>query len=208
MGPGFRQTTQERKRLSDTFEAILTKHNDLPLEDDRSTWTDYIIGDEAGREQYQLNVIKRRRPSYTSYVEETTVVMEDDDDDAHSYMEFTVIDDETLYEEETVYDEETIVSQARASFRNLRKSIKIASVNERANQITATTQGASDEDQSYMDFTMFDNDTVQVSYVEDDSNYVAPQEQTNAIFQEPRSLPVSAPVNTATIPVTGIGSTS
>merc|ERR1712161_81446 len=60
--------------------------------------------------------------------------MEDDDDDTHSYMEFSVVeddDDETLYEEETVYDEETIVSQARASFRNLRKSIKIASVNER-----------------------------------------------------------------------------
>merc|ERR1712238_238712 len=161
--PGFHQTTQElNKRFSDTFEAILTKHTDLPLEDDRSTWTDYIIGDEAGREQYQLNEIKRRRPSYTSYVEETTVVI-DDDDDTHSYMEFTVIDDETLYEEETVYDEETIVSQARASFRNLRKSIKIASVNERAHQITATTQGAADDDHSYMDFTMFDNDTVQVS---------------------------------------------
>merc|ERR1712238_503268 len=193
------------------FEAILTKHTDLPLQDDRSTWTDCIIGDEAGREQYQLNDIKRRRPSYTSYVEETTVVMEEDDD-AHSYMEFTVVEDdddeETLYEEETVYDEETIVSQARASFRNLRKSIKIASVNERAHQITATTQGAADDDHSYMDFTVFDNDTVQVSYVEDDSNYVAPQEQTNAIFQEPRSIPVSAPVKTATIPVTGIGSTS
>jgi len=190
---GFRQTN-ELKRISDTFESILTKNNDLPLDDDRSAWTEYIIGDDEGREKYKLNEIKRRRPSYTSYVEETVR-----DDDEQSYMEFTVVEDETLYDEETVYDEETIVSQARASFQRLRKSIKIASNNERANQITAT-HGA--DDQSYMDFTVFDNNTVQVSYVEDDINYVAPEEKADN-RQEPRSIPLSAPVETSTIPVTG-----
>jgi hypothetical protein len=43
-----------------------------------------------------------------------------------------------------------------------------------------------------MDFTVFDYDTVQVYYVEDDINYVAPEEKENG-FQEPAYIPSSPP---------------
>jgi hypothetical protein len=178
------------KEKFDTFESLLTENNDLSSQDDdQSAWTEYIIGDDEGREQYRLNEIKRRRPSYTSYIEESVY-----DDDEHSYMEFTVADDETLYDDETLFDEETVVSQSEESFQRLMKAIE--SDKERVSRMNAAqskkTNGG--DDQSMMDFTVFDhdNDTVQVSYVEDDINYVAPEEKEND-FQEAAYIPSSPP---------------
>jgi hypothetical protein len=114
---GFRKN--DLKESFDTFESLLTKNNDLPLQDDdQAAWTEYITGDDEGREQYRLNEIKRRRPSYTSYVEERVY-----DGDDQSYMEYTVTDDETLYDDETVFDEEAVVSQSEESFQSLMKAI-------------------------------------------------------------------------------------
>ena len=165
---GFRRN--DRKESFDTFESLLTKNNYPSLQDDdQSAWTEYIIGDDEGREQYRLNEIKRGRSSYTSYVEESVY-----DDDEQSYMEFTVADDETRYDDESVFDEKTVVSQSEESFQSLMK---------------ATNGG---DDQSMMDFSIFDNDydTVQVSYVVDDINYVAPEGKEED-FQEPAYIPSS-----------------
>ena len=154
----------------DTFESLLTENNYPSLQDDdQSAWTEYIIGDDEGREQYRLNEIKRGRSSYTSYVEESVY-----DDDEQSYMEYTVADDETRYDDESVFDEKTVVSQSEESFQSLMK---------------ATNGG---DDQSMMDFSIFDNDndTVQVSYVVDDINYVAPEGKEED-FQEPAYIPSS-----------------
>ena len=165
---GFRRN--DRKESFDTFESLLTKNNYPSLQDDdQSAWTEYIIGDDEGREQYRLNEIKRGRSSYTSYVEESVY-----DDDEQSYMEYTVADDETRYDDESVFDEKTVVSQSEESFQSLMK---------------ATNGG---DDQSMMDFSIFDNDndTVQVSYVVDDINYVAPEGKEED-FQEPAYIPSS-----------------
>lgn len=165
---GFRRN--DLKESFDTFESLLTKNNYPSLQDDdQSAWTEYIIGDDEGREQYRLNEIKRGRSSYTSYVEESVY-----DDDEQSYMEYTVADDETRYDDESVFDEKTVVSQSEESFQSLMK---------------ATNGG---DDQSMMDFSIFDNDndTVQVSYVVDDINYVAPEGKEED-FQEPAYIPSS-----------------
>jgi hypothetical protein len=183
---GFRKN--DLKESFDTFESLLTKNNDLPLQDDdQAAWTEYITGDDEGREQYRLNEIKRRRPSYTSYVEERVY-----DDDDQSYMEYTVTDDETLYDDETVFDEEAVVSQSEESFQSLMKAI--ASDKERVSRmhVVQSKNIDGDDDQSMMDFTVFDYDTVQVYYVEDDINYVAPEEKENG-FQEPAYIPSSPP---------------
>ena len=165
---GFRRN--DLRESFDTFEFLLTKNNYPSLQDDdQSAWTEYIIGDDEGREQYRLNEIKRGRSSYTSYVEESVY-----DDDEQSYMEYTVADDETRYDDESVFDEKTVVSQSEESFQSLMK---------------ATNGG---DDQSMMDFSIFDNDndTVQVSYVVDDINYVAPEGKEED-FQEPAYIPSS-----------------
>jgi len=165
---GFRKN--DLKESFDTFESLLTENNYPSLQDDdQSAWTEYIIGDDEGREQYLLNEIKRGRSSYTSYVEISVY-----DDGEQSYMEYTVADDETRYDDETVFDEKTVVSQSEESFQSLMK---------------ATNGG---DDQSMMAFNVFDNDsdTVQVSYVVDDINYVAPEEKEND-FQEPAYIPSS-----------------
>lgn len=165
---GFRRN--DLKESFDIFESLLTKNNYPSLQDDdQSAWTEYIIGDDEGQEQYRLNEIKRGRSSYTSYVEESVY-----DDDEQSYMEYTVADDETRYDDESVFDEKTVVSQSEESFQSLMK---------------ATNGG---DDQSMMDFSIFDNDddTVQVSYVVDDINYVAPEGKEED-FQEPAYNPSS-----------------
>lgn len=154
---GLRRGKSDVTESFDTFESMLNKKEEnllsMEYDDNQSAWTEFIIGDEEGREQYRLNGIKRRRPSYTSYVEETII-----DDGEKSYMEFTVVDDETLYDEETVYDdEETVVSKWQPS---------VAPV--------SVAKKASDE-QSYMDFTVFDDSTFAVSYVEDDVDYASPE---------------------------------
>ena len=165
---GFRRNDLKESFI--TFESLLTRNNYPSLQDDdQSAWTEYIIGDDEGREQYRLNEIKRGRSSYTSYVEESVY-----DDDEQSYMEYIVADDETRYDDESVFDEKTVVSQSEESFQSLMK---------------ATNGG---DDQSMMDFSIFDNDydTVQVSYVVDDINYVAPEGKEEA-FQEPAHIPSS-----------------
>ena len=165
---GFRRN--DLRESFDTFEFLLTKNNYPSLQDDdQSAWTEYIIGDDEGREQYRLNEIKRGRSSYTSYVEESVY-----DDDEQSYMEYTVADDETRYDDESVFDEKTVVSQSEESFQSLMK---------------ATNGG---DDQSMMDFSIFDNDndTVQVSYVVEYINYVAPEGKEED-FQEPAYIPSS-----------------
>ncbi|VEU43319.1 unnamed protein product [Pseudo-nitzschia multistriata] len=149
-----------RRRISDftinhdSFDSILNKKTGNLLtmgnDDDQSVWTEFIIGDEKGRELYRRNEIKRRRPSYVSYVEESVVSRDD-----KSVMEYTIVGDETLYDEETICDEETVIS-------NWQPSIAPAPVAKH-----------SSDDQSYMDFTIFDN-SVAISYIEDDVDYIAP----------------------------------
>jgi len=134
----------------DTFESMLNKKTKNVLamadDDDQSAWTEFIIGDKEGREQYRQNKIKQRCISHTSDGEETVR-----DGEGRSYAEFTVGNNETHY------DERTLISKGQPS---------VAPV--------PLTQNSND-DQSYMDFTVLDN-TVAISYLEDDEDYVAPEQ--------------------------------
>lgn len=165
--PNIRRRPSDFTETFDTFESMMNKKskNVLDHDDSASVWTECIIPDEEGREQYRQNEIKRSRPSYMSYYEET--VVGDVDDDSKSYMEFTVAD-ETYYDEETIYDEETVVSTWRSSYTPSATSLK------------SFAKSPSDE-QSIMGFSVLaggdgDDDSTAVSYVEDDEDYVAPEE--------------------------------
>jgi len=152
---GLRRRMSDTTEIFDNFEFILKNKegNILTMgnDDDRSMWTEFIIRDEEGRKQYRQNEIKRRRPSYISYIEKSSI-----DDDGNSCIEFTVVNDRTPHDEETIYDKETVISKWQPSVAPAPVSNKV------------------EDDQSYMDFTVFDN-TIAVSYVEDDEDYVAPE---------------------------------
>lgn len=153
--PGLRRRMSDVTECFDNFEFILKKKQGNLLtmgnDDDRSMWTEFIIGDEEGREKYRHNEIQKRHPSYVSCVEKPII-----DDDEHSCTEFTVVNNETLYDEQTIYDEEMVIPKWQPSVAPVSVSKEV------------------DDDQSYMEYTVFD-DTIAVSYVEDDEDYVAPK---------------------------------
>jgi hypothetical protein len=164
--PGLRRRMSDVTECFDNFEFILKKKEGNLLtmgnDDDRSMWTEFIIGDEEGREKYRHNKIKKRRPSYISCIEKPII-----DDDENSCNEFTVVNNGTIYDEQTIYDEEMVNPKRQPSVAPVSVSKKV------------------DDDQSYMEYTVFD-DTIAVSYVEDDEDYVAqkppPEEDEKSIF--------------------------
>ena len=184
----------------DAFESMVTKNSKLnytngivedgDIDDNQSAWTEYIIDDKEGREEYRLNDIRRNRPSFTStrsyddksYMEFTVV---EEDDEEELYDEETIYDDETLYnnndEEETLYyTDETVMTEMETNVERLRKNMTIVKGQTQESKKKKNIYGGGDND-SYMDMTVFDNDrnlgdndTVQVSYIEDDRDYIPP----------------------------------
>ena len=150
-----RMSDSDNSESFDNFEFILNKKEGNLLTkdggDDQSTWTEYIIGDEEGRKQYRQNEMRRRSQSFVSCTVLPIVKPIIDD------VEFTVVNTETVYED-NIYDEEGLVSRLNW---------------EPSNAPTSASKQVVD-DQSFMDFTVLDN-TIAVSYVEDDDKYIEPE---------------------------------
>merc|ERR1711966_81857 len=91
----------------------------------------------------------------------------------------------TLYnnndEEETLYyTDETVMTEIETNVERLRKNMTIVKGQTQESKKKKNIYGGGDND-SYMDMTVFDNDrnlgdndTVQVSYIEDDRDYIPP----------------------------------
>jgi len=155
---GLRRHTSDATENFDDLDIILKKKGGNLLtmgnDDDRSLWTEFIIRDENGRDQYRKNEIKRRSASYSSCVKKPSI-----DNDENNFVGFTDIDRGRLSDEETINDKKSIISDWQPSVTAAPASKKF------------------DSDQSYMDFTVLDN-TVALSYVEEDENYVLAEPST------------------------------
>lgn len=147
--PGLRRRMSDSTESFDNFEFILNKKEGNLLtrcnDDDQSMWTEYIIGDDEGRKKYRQNEMRRSRPSYVSRAEIPAI------DNA----ELRAVNNGIVYDN-TKLDEEVMSSKL-----NGQKSDTSASAKQEV------------DDESYMDYTIFDN-TVAISYVEDEEEYIVP----------------------------------
>lgn len=146
---GLRRRMSDNTETFDNFEFILNEKEGNLLtrcnDDDQSMWTEYIIGDDEGRKKYRQNETRQSRPSYVSRVETPAI----------DNTELIVVKNGTVYKD-TKSDEEVMSSKL-----NWQQSDSPASAKQDV------------DDQSYMDYTIFD-DTVAISYVEDDEEYIVP----------------------------------
>jgi len=151
----------------ETLESIV---DDKGFDDDdaRSLWTEYIINDKDERDNYykQSDNVSVFDISNKSYYDEVTV---NDDDDETLYEEYTVV---TANEEE---ESQLNVDRLRNDMMNHKKNSNKPNVYnfddaESYMEMTVFDDGRSKQNNSHNDYT--DNDTVQVSYLEDDSQYV------------------------------------
>lgn len=136
--PGLRRRMSDKTETFDNFEFILNKKEgnllDQCTDDDRSMWTEYIIGDDEGREKYRQKNARRIRNSSVSD-----------------------INNETVYRNSSYHEKVTC-----AELNRLKKGT-----------LATTTKGDCDN-QSYMDFTVFDS-TVALSYVDDEEELDDPE---------------------------------
>lgn len=148
---GLRRRMSDYTESCDNFGFILNKKEGNLLtkasfEDDQSIWTEYIIGDEEGRKQYRQNKIQKRHLSRFSCAGESNA------DD----VEYIVVNNERVNEEK--FDQEALASR----------------LNWEPGCVSALAPRKDNDDESYMDFTVFDN-TVAISYVQEEEASVAPK---------------------------------
>ncbi len=149
---GFRRRMSDYTESFDNFGFILNKKEGNLLtkgsfdDDGQSTWTEFIIGDEEGRQEYRQNKVQQRRLSRFSWAGESNV------DD----VEYIVVNNVRDHEEKL--DEEAFVSK----------------LNWEPSGVSALVPKEDHDDESCMDFTVFDN-TVAISYVQDEEASVAPK---------------------------------
>ena len=148
---GLRRRTSDYTESCDNFGFILNKKEGNLLtrassDDDQSMWTEYIIGDEEARKQYRQNKIQQRQLSRVSCAGESNA------DD----VEYIVVNNERVNEEK--FDEKALVSR----------------LNWEPGCVSALAPRKDNDDESYMDFTVFEN-TVAISYVQEEEASVAPK---------------------------------
>lgn len=150
---GFRRRMSDYTECCDNFGFILNKKEGNLLtkgstDDDQSIWTEFIIGDEEGRNQYRQNKMKRQFSRFSSAEESNA-------DD----VEYMVVNNEGVNED--IFDEEALASR----------------LNWEPGGASALAPKKDNDDESLMDFTVFDN-TVAISYVEDEEACVATEKPT------------------------------